>query len=67
MKMKRALGKQQIAILRYFKHLGGGRGLTIGDARKAARVEKADYHIKRLIKAGFVKWVSRNNYRLASR
>ncbi len=58
--MKRVLGKQQIAIMRYFKRLGG-RGLTIGDARKAARVEKADYHIKRLIKAGFVKWVSRNN------
>jgi len=62
--MKRVLGKQQIAIMRYFKRLGG-RGLT--NARKAARVEKADYHIKRLIKAGFVKWVSRNNYRLVSR
>ncbi len=34
--MKRVLGKQQIAIMRYFKRLGG-RGLTIGDARKRFR------------------------------
>ena len=65
MKMKRALGKQQIAILKYFKQLGG-RDLTIGDARKGAGgIAKADYHVRRLIEAGFVKWVSHNNYSLS--
>jgi hypothetical protein len=62
--MKR-LGKQQIAIARYFKRLGGHG--TIADARKAAGVAEANYHIKKLREAGCMNRIARNDYSLAKK
>ena len=57
---RRDLKKQQLAIVKYLKRLGGHG--TIGDARKAAKVNQAYYHMKQLIRAGCVKRVARNDY-----